>query len=212
MDSDRLISALAADNSRRGVSMARAFSIASIAALAIAAVVFFATIGPRPDFATAAETPRFLLKFVATVALLLTATAALRTLARPGSRTRPALVMLLLAPALLAVAVVAEMVAIPADQFETRWLGSNALVCMTFIPLIGFGPLVAAILLLRHAAPTRPVLAGAVAGLAAGGIAATFYAAHCIDDSPLFVATWYPLAVFMLAAAGAIAGKAFLRW
>lgn len=192
--------------------MARAWSIAGTAAVAIAAVVFFATIGPRPDFAAAAETPRFLFKFVVAAALLLTATVALRALARPGSRTRSTLTLLLLAPMLLAVSVVMEMATIPVDQFGPRWIGSNALLCMTFIPLIGFGPLAAAILVLRHAAPTKPVLAGAVAGLVAGGIAAMFYAAHCIDDSPLFVATWYPLAVLMLAAAGAIAGKAFLRW
>ena len=29
----------------------------------------------------------------------------------------------------------------------------------------------------------------------AGGIAATLYAAHCTDDSPLFVATWYTIAI-----------------
>ena len=46
-----------------------------------------------------------------------------------------------------------------------------------------------------------PSLAGAVAGLAAGGVAATLYAAHCTDDSPLFVATWYTLAIAALAAA-----------
>lgn len=212
MNTDRLINALAADNSCRSASMVRAWSIAGTAAVTIAAVAFFVAIGPRPDFATAAETPRFLFKFVASLTLLLTATAAMWTLAHPGSRTRPSLALLLCAPTLLAVAVVAEMVTIPPEQFETRWLGSNALLCTTFIPLIGLGPLVASILALRYAAPTRPALAGAVAGLVAGGLAATFYAAHCIDDSPLFVATWYPLAVFVLAALGAIAGKTFLRW
>ena len=44
------------------------------------------------------------------------------------------------------------------------------------------------------------------------GLAATFYAAHCTDDSPLFVATWYPLAIAMLAIAGALAGRLFVRW
>lgn len=68
------------------------------------------------------------------------------------------------------------------------------------------------LLALRHGAPTSPALAGAVAGLAAGGLAATFYAAHCTDDSPLFVATWYPLAIAMLAAAGAVAGRLAVRW
>jgi hypothetical protein len=42
-------------------------------------------------------------------------------------------------------------------------------------------------------------LAGAIAGLAASGIAATFYATNCTDDSPLFVITWYPLATGFVA-------------
>ena len=61
-----------------------------------------------------------------------------------------------------------------------------------------------ALAVLRQGAPTRPRLAGAVAGLLAGGVAATFYAAHCTDDSPLFVATWYTVAVAILAALGAL--------
>ena len=65
---------------------------------------------------------------------------------------------------------------------------------------------------MRQGAPTRPALAGALAGLLAGGIAATFYAAHCTDDSPFFVATWYTLAIAVLAGIGALAGGRVLRW
>ena len=65
---------------------------------------------------------------------------------------------------------------------------------------------------LRYAAPTRPVLAGAVAGLLAGGVASTFYAAHCFDDSPLFVAVWYTLGVSILAVAGALLAPRVARW
>ena len=165
----------------------------------IAAFVFFAAIGPRPDIATAATTPRFLFKFVVTLALLATAFVALRALARPGASMRSALPSLLVAPGLLLMAVGAEMMAVPADQLRDRWIGNNSLICMTFIPLIGIGPLAVFLFALRHGAPTKPSLAGAVAGLVAGGLAATFYAAHCTDDSPLFVATWYPLAIALLA-------------
>ena len=35
---------------------------------------------------------------------------------------------------------------------------------------------------------------GALAGIAAGGIAAFLYAFHCTDDSPLFVTLWYTIA------------------
>ncbi|HUI21148.1 MAG TPA: NrsF family protein, partial [Methylocella sp.] len=58
----------------------------------------------------------------------------------------------------------------------------------------------------------RPALAGAAAGLLAGAIGAAFYATHCPDDSPLFVATWYTLAIAFVTAIGAIAGARLLRW
>jgi hypothetical protein len=88
----------------------------------------------------------------------------------------------------------------------------NSMVCLAYIPLIGIGPLAIFLLALRHGAPTRPALAGAAAGLLAGSIAATFYAAHCTDDSPLFVATWYTIAIAGLAVLGAAGASRFARW
>ncbi|MEF2552295.1 NrsF family protein [Aurantimonas sp. A2-1-M11] len=38
-----------------------------------------------------------------------------------------------------------------------------------------------------------------------------FYAVHCIDDTPLFVVTWYPLAASELVVVGASLGRAILR-
>ncbi|MDP9812958.1 hypothetical protein J2W42_005829 [Rhizobium tibeticum] len=49
-------------------------------------------------------------------------------------------------------------------------------------------------------------------GLLAGSIAATFYAAQCTDDSPLFVATWYTIAIVTLAVIGAIGADLFAQW
>jgi len=72
--------------------------------------------------------------------------------------------------------------------------------------------LAAALIALRHGAPTRPALAGAIAGLLSAGIAATFYASHCTDDSPLFVVTWYTIATALVTAVGALAGSRVLRF
>ena len=52
-----------------------------------------------------------------------------------------------------------------------------------------------------------PALSGALAGASAAGIAATFYASNCTDDSPLFVATWYPSATLIVVSVGAVAGR-----
>jgi hypothetical protein len=94
----------------------------------------------------------------------------------------------------------------------TRLVGSNSRVCMTAIPLMSLPLLAAALFGLRHGAPTRPVITGAVAGLLSAGLAATLYASHCTDDSPLFVATWYTIATALVSAIGALAGSKVLRF
>ncbi|MEX2744508.1 NrsF family protein [Rhizobium mongolense] len=212
MQTNDLINALKADAEKQAMPLGYAWWVAIVAATIIAAGVFFVLIGPRPDFAVAAHTLRFLFKFIVTLALAVVAFALLRVLSRPGSDVRRAACWLFLVPILLGTAVVAELFVVPSDQLVTVWWGSNVYVCLTFIPLIGLGPLAVLLAALRHGAPTRPRLAGAVAGLLAGGIAATFYAAHCTDDSPLFVATWYSIAIAGLAALGTILGRRVARW
>lgn len=209
MKTDDLIKALAADTAAP-LPLRRSWLLAGLAAVLLAAAVFFTAIGPRPDIADAASTVRFLLKPVLTLILAATAFATLATLARPGERRGRA--MLATAPALLAAAVFVELTVLPAGSWRANLVGTNALVCLTYIPLIGIGPLAAFLLVLRHGAPTRPALAGAVAGLLAGGVAATLYALHCTDDSPLFVATWYTTAIAGLAAIGALAAPRIARW
>ncbi len=211
MDTESLIRTLALDKAST-IPMARTWALAAVVAAIIAAAVFWISIGPRPDIADAAGTVRFLFKFVVTLFLFATGLWALAALARPGANARAVLPALLVAPSLLLIAVGMELMAIPADQIGQRWLGTNSMVCLTFIPLIGIGPLAAFLLALRHGAPTAPSVSGALAGIVAGGLAATFYAAHCTDDSPLFVATWYTLAITLLAVVGALAGRVVARW
>lgn len=67
-------------------------------------------------------------------------------------------------------------------------------------------------LAIRGLAPTRLRLAGAAAGLTAGGLGAFGYALHCPEVSPLFVLTWYTLGMLVPAAVGAMLGPRLLRW
>jgi hypothetical protein len=94
----------------------------------------------------------------------------------------------------------------------TRLIGNNARACMMSIPLLSLPLLAAALIGLRHGAPARPAVAGAVAGLLSAGLAATLYASHCTDDSPLFVVTWYSIATALVATIGALAGSKVLRF
>jgi hypothetical protein len=57
-----------------------------------------------------------------------------------------------------------------------------------------------------------PPLAGAAAGLLAGGLGATVFAMHCTNDSPLFVAIWYALAIGLMSMFGLLIGRHALRW
>jgi len=212
MDTNELIKALAADTQPREPSLSTTWRGAVAMAVALAAIVFFATLGPRPDFATSIETIRFLFKFVVTITLAGTALLVAHALSRPGSAWRRAMPYLAAAPVLLALAVIFELLALPPATWSARLIGTNSVLCLTFIPLIGIGPLAIFLMVLRHGAPTSPALAGAAAGLLAGGIAAAFYAAHCPDDSPLFVATWYTIAVSILAVIGAVAANRIARW
>lgn len=79
-------------------------------------------------------------------------------------------------------------------------------------PLLSIGPFICFMAALRRGAPSYPGWIGATAGLAASGIAASFYASNCNDDSPLFVAPWYPIAILAVSAAGYLIGRKVLKW
>ncbi len=210
MDTQSLIQGLSKDarltSPRLGVVLTAACAAAALAA----AIAFFCLLHPRADIATAAQTPRFLLKFVLTLVLTVTAAATLFAAARPAARMH--VILLAVAPVLVALAVAVEFMLVPSADWQTHWIGSNAPYCLIYIPLIGLVPLAVLLFAVRMSAPDRPALAGAFSGLLAGGIAATFYAAHCTDDSPFFVATWYTLAIALLTLVGALFGNRLLRW
>ena len=178
----------------------------------LVAVVFFTVIGFRDDIRSALGTGRFLFKFVIVVPLALLAAGAAFRSATPlpvfGWWGR----LLAIPPILLALGTLVELAVVPSSLWMTRLIGTNAVNCLTIIPTLGAGPLVMIILALRRGAPSDPGISGAFAGLAASGIAATFYATNCFDDSPLFVITWYPLATALLLFAGYVAGLRYLRW
>jgi hypothetical protein len=181
-------------------------------AVVMAAVLFFAAIGVRPDIVEAMQSGRFLFKFVVTAALASTAVWSVFRLSRPGvARPYPGFLMVL-APALLLGAVAVELMRLPEEQWLTSLIGENARFCLTLIPLLSAGPLACILAGLRQGAPSNPGLAGALAGLAASGIGATFYAANCTDDSPLFVLAWYPIATSIMTGTGFLIGRKLLRW
>lgn len=212
MKTDDLIRALSADLTVQRSSLESRFAVAILPGLLLALALFTVTLGPRSDFMTAIHDIRFEFKFVITLLLALSSVALLWRLGRPGAKAKWQTAALLIVPLVLILGVVAELIALPRAAWTLKLIGSNAAVCLMSIPLFALPMLVAALIALRHGAPTRPGLTGAMAGLFAGAMGGAIYAAHCPDNSPLFVALWYSLAIAIVAGAGAIAGRLTLRW
>jgi hypothetical protein len=207
-----LIAALAADPVREPVQLDRRVAIALVVGLAVSVALYFLLLGPRPDVAAAAGTMRFWLKVVDSLAFALPSLLLTLRLARPDAKPR-ALALWLLAPfILLAAGVIAEMLLVPRSEWMSRLMGANAMHCTVTIPMLAAPVLAGFIVALRAGAPLHPGLTGAMAGAAAAGVGALVYASSCPDDSPLFVATWYPLATLICMGVGALAGRQFLDW
>jgi hypothetical protein len=207
-----LIRALAADSEVRAMPPGRALALALIPGVAIALGLHFAILGLRPQLFALLGEPRLLFKLCLTFLLAAISGALVARIARPGADIRRISLMLAIVPALLAAAGLAELLAFPAAEWGQRLVGTNAIFCLKSIPFLAAAPLVAVLLALRQGAPEHPAVAGAAAGLFAGAIGAACYATHCPDDSPLFVAAWYTLAITFVVGTGALAGSRCLRW
>ncbi|KAA1174619.1 DUF1109 family protein [Rhizobium tropici] len=210
MKTSNLIEVLAQDAPVRS-SLSHMLQQATIAAALIVAVTFFSAVGFRPDIETAMDTGRFLFKFVITIALAVTGSLVMYRIGRPGVPLLGWAWALLVPWALAAGAAVFELSVTPPEIWMSLMIGHNSRFCLTIIPSLSAGPLACFLVALRHGVPARPGIAGAAAGLASAGIAATFYAANCNDDSPLFVLLWYPIAISVVTGIGALAGHKLLR-
>src|SRR5450432_1336839 len=212
METDRLIRALAADNAHRAPPVGFVLTLALLAAAPVSMAIFFAELGVRPDIMTAVRNPFFDLKFLVTLALAISAIAVSLHLSRPEASLHGWAWLLLIPAGLLVAGISGEMMMPQRLPMMARLVASNSRPCLTAIPLMSLPLLAAALTGLRHGAPARPAVAGALAGLLSAGLAATLYASHCTDDSPLFVATWYTIATALVTATGALAGPKVLRF
>ncbi|MGZ5804824.1 MAG: NrsF family protein [Xanthobacteraceae bacterium] len=212
METDQLIRTLAADSAHRARPVGFVLALALLAAAPVSVAIFSVALGVRADVMTAMRNPFFDLKFAVTMALAISAIAVSLHLARPEASLHGWAWLLLIPAGLLVAGISGEMMMPQRLPMMTRLIGSNWRTCLTAIPALSLPLLVAALFGLRHGAPTRPAIAGAIAGLLSAGLAAMLYASHCTDDSPLFVATWYTIATALMTAIGALAGSKVLRF
>jgi hypothetical protein len=202
MDTQALIEALAGDLKPLH-PLERQIALATGLGFALALVV-------RADLGEALTRPAFLLKMVVVVGLAVSSFGLVCAAARPGSRLPKQWIWAV--AAVMAASIAMELTSYPSAQWAPRLVGQNAVACLWILPALSAAPLAMILLTLRRGAATRPALAGAMAGLLAGSVGAVLYATYCPDDAALFVAMWYPLAISIVAAAGAVSGWATLRW
>jgi hypothetical protein len=179
--------------------------------LAAALLVMLLALGPRPDLAQAMAGGIFWLKLAYVLCLGCLGLWMVERQARAGADIRRPVAGLFWPVAVLGVA---SAVALSAPDADAAFLimGSSAAVC-PFLILMLAAPLLACLLLaLRQLAPTRLTLAGASAGLAAGGWAAAVYAFHCPESGAPFIFIWYSLGIALSALGGALLGRISLRW
>lgn len=212
MKTDDLITLIAQDAGPRPASMARRLLAATSVACVLAAVALLSTIGIRPDISAALGTWRFDAKLLSVAAVVCGAWATVRHLSRPEAETRTGLLYITASVTVLLVTMAIELASTPASTWGPRAIGSNARLCLVSILGLAIAPLAVLMGTMRSGAPRSPTLAGAAVGLLSGAIGALFYAIHCPDDSPLFVALWYTPPVLAMTMAGALAGRRALRW
>jgi hypothetical protein len=211
MDTKQLVELLAADRTVARTPE-RTLRIALLPALAMALLLFVLVAGIRADLGAAFASLRFDFKLLLNLLLASTSAGLLLRIARPGSSRGNWRALMWAAPVLLAAGAVVELLVLPHEQWWEVARGQNSTWCLRIIPLLALAPLLATLWSLRQAAPLRPAVAGAIAGLMSAGIGGALYALHCPDDSPLFVAIWYVIATALVTALGALLGSRWLRW
>lgn len=209
MNTDLLIRALAADTAvdrRPGVVLVGGL----VVALGICVGLLWLTLGVRADLGQVLGNPLSLLRFILAGSLMLVAGWLCLRLSRPGGAVR-------LWP--LAGIAAASLTALfwagyttPTEGWGMAIIGKTAVNCLISIPCLSLVPVAVTFVALRRGATTAPALAGAVAGLCGGGLAAMVYALHCTEVSPLFYVTWYGLAIAVVTLAASLVGARLLRW
>lgn len=209
MKTDELILALSAD-APPVKPLLGTLTLGLLPAVVIGLIGVATQLGVRPDIVAAFADPVAALRHVLTLSLFGIALGACFTLARPEGVARLWPLAVLGAVA-VAVALWAY-VTLPPGARSMAMYGKTMIPCLVTIPVISALPVAAIFAMLRRGAVTRPALAGAMAGLAGGGIGAAIYALHCTEDSPLFYVTWYGLAILAVTATSALVGSRLLRW
>ncbi len=212
MKTDELIAFLASGSAAVTRPTGRHLGAALGWGLAGTVLLMALMLGIRADLSQAAHLPMFWAKLLVPAVGAAAAFCLVRRLAVPGMRVGGAPVILgaLLLLAWAGAALV--LLSAPPSARSTLLLGYTWKTCTLNIGLLSLPLLGSALWSTAALAPTRPMLAGAAAGLLAGTGAAAIYALHCPEMSAPFLGLWYVLGVAVPTVAGAVIGSRMLRW
>jgi hypothetical protein len=185
-------------------------AVAAGAAASVGLMLF--AFGVRTDLQEAEAWGFLAMKLGFAAGVVAVSTAYLVRAARPGGERKIPILVLALPIIMMMVLSGISVAQAPSSHWSRMVVGYQWLECLVSIAVIAIVPFAAVMYAVRRLAPTNLELAGALAGLVAGGISAAAYALHCTDDSFPFVTLWYGGTLALCTLAGATLGPRLLRW
>ena len=213
MNTDDMIERLVQDGDHGWrLSVWRSLTVALVVGGLLAFVLLLMTLRLRPDWAEAIGMPMVWVKMGFTLSLAAAGLVAVRRLSTPGLGIS-ALPYLLAAPVIGVWAVALFGVTrIPSAEVSAYVFGTTWSVCALLIAMLSVPIVVCVLWVMRRLAVTRPTIAGGVAGLFSGAMAASVYGLHCPEVSPAFVGIWYVLGILIPTLIGLLIGRRVLTW
>ena len=213
MKTDALIERLSDGVAPVGARAAARTLLTGLGAGALASIALMIVwLGIRPDLMQAMGTASYWMKFFYTLLFALSGLWTLERLSRPGARADTQAFVEALPFVLLALLAAMQLMSAPTSERMPLMMGGSADVCPWRIAILALPIFAGGFWSLRKLAPTRPVTAGAAAGLAAGALGAFIYAFHCTESAMPFVALWYTFGIAAVGILGAVLGRWALRW
>lgn len=209
---DDLLRTLAEDARAPSLTVSHRLALAALLGVLASSLLVIGLAGTRLDWASAVLSIEVQVKIGVAALLVGTGFVATREALQPMALSRSTWALLTLPPLALVLAVTAELVTSPPEQWLVALRGTHPEMCVAMVPLLSAPALAGVLLVMRSGAPKSPGVAGALAGLTCGALGAGAYMLKCTDDAPLFVMAWYGLAVLLVAGIGALLGRRVLRW
>lgn len=213
MKTDALIERLAENAAPvRAGAVTRALALGLGAGAAVSFALMVLSLGVRPDLMEAMDTNAYWMKFFYTLLLAAAGLWTVERLSRPGAPARTQMMLELLPLVAIVVLGMLELGQAPRAMHNRMIMGASSNVCPWLIVVLALPIFAGVFWSLRRLAPTRPLVAGAAAGVLAGAAGAFIYAFHCNESAASFVAVWYTFGIAMVGVLGALAGRVLLRW